>query len=101
MQSIASGGLIVLAIVAASPSLSSAHSWYPEECCSAQDCMPADGMEVDPRGDLSVIVGPLRVWVPRGFAVRPSPDGRIHICFREEKDPHFFMPLCLFVPAES
>lgn len=100
MKKVATGGL-VLVTVAASPSLSSAHSWYPKECCSNQDCMPADRIEVDARGDLRVIVGPLRIWVPRGFAVRPSHDTRIHICFREEKDLKFLMPLCLFVPAES
>jgi hypothetical protein len=101
MKKLATGGMVFLVTVAASPSLSSAHSWYPKECCSNQDCMPADRIEVDARGDLRVIVGPLRIWVPRGFAVRPSLDRRIHICFREEKDLKFLMPLCLFVPAES
>lgn len=100
MKKLATGGL-VLVTLAASPSLSSAHSWYPKECCSNQDCMPADRIEVDARGDLRVIVGRLRIWVPRGFAVRPSRDGRIHICFREEKDLKFLMPVCLFLPAES
>jgi len=101
MRKMAAGGLVFLVTVAVSPTLSSAHSWYPKDCCSNQDCMPADRIEVDARGDLRVVVGRLRIWVPRGFAVRPSQDRRIHICFREEKDLKFLMPLCLFMPAES
>lgn len=102
MRKIVFGSFVVLVTVAGlSPSWCSAHSWYPKECCSDQDCMPADRIETDAHGDLRVIVGPLRIWVPRGFAIRPSLDRRIHICFREEKDPNFLMPLCLFLPAES
>ena len=33
------------------------HSWYPRECCSNRDCMPADRVETDDRGDLRVTVG--------------------------------------------
>ena len=29
--------------------------------------------------------------------MRPSRDSRIHVCFREEKDVKFLMPLCFFV----
>lgn len=82
------------------PTSALAHSWYPEECCSHRDCMPADSMITDARGDLLVTVGNRNVWVPRGFHARPSPDGRIHICFHED-DYSFTMPLCLFVPAQS
>jgi hypothetical protein len=62
--------------------------------------MPADAMEPDDRGDWTVFVGDRRIWVPHGFAVRASPDDRIHICFRRD-DFQFFMPLCLFLPAKS
>ena len=77
------------------------HSWYPKDCCSDRDCMLADSVETDVRGDLQVKVGKLRIWVPKGFAVRPSNDSHVHICFREEKDLKFLMPLCLFMPALS
>jgi hypothetical protein len=76
------------------------HSWYPRECCSDGDCMPADGIERDARGDMQVIVGRRRIWVPDGFAVRPSADHQIHICFHVD-DYKFLMPLCLFMPAQS
>lgn len=77
-----------------------AHSWYPMECCSKRDCMPADRVERDARGDMQVTVGHRRIWVPQGFAVRPSVDNRIHICFHLD-DHKFLMPLCLFMPAQS
>ena len=82
------------------PSSVTAHSWYPAECCSQRDCMPADSMSMDARGDLLVIVGTQKIWVPRGFDVRPSQDNRIHICFHLD-DHKFLMPLCLFIPAQS
>ncbi len=101
MKNAVAGGFVALVMITASSSFSFAHSWYPEECCSDRDCMPADRIEVDARGDFRVIVGRISIWVPRGFAVRPSLDRRIHICLREEKDLRFLVPLCLFVPAES
>lgn len=63
--------------------------------------MPADHIGADERGDMIVIVGAVRIWIPNGFAVRSSPDHRIHICFREEADLKLLMPLCLFLPAQS
>lgn len=81
-------------------SSASAHSWYPKDCCSDRDCMPADAIGTDQRGDRFVMVCHLRIWAPQGFAVRPSQDGRIHICFHVD-DHKFLMPLCLFLPAQS
>ena len=88
----------LLTIGAAGPL--SAHSWYPKDCCSDRDCMPADAIGIDHHGDRFVMAGDLRIWVPHGFAVRPSQDGRIHICFHVD-DHKFLMPLCLFLPAQS
>ena len=45
-------------------------------------------------------VGRQRIWVPKGFAIRPSRDDRVHICFRLEADLKFLMPLCLFMPPQ-
>jgi hypothetical protein len=92
--------IAVLLVTAGSSFSACAHSWYPSDCCSNRDCTPADSVETDARGDLTVKVGAKRIWVPRGFAVRPSQDGRIHICFHSD-DFQFLMPLCLFMPAQS
>ena len=81
-----------------------AHSWYPKECCSNDDCMPVENIETDARGDTIVIVGHHRIKIPRSLRVRSSPDGRSHICFRVVTEPEvdsFTMPLCLFQPALS
>ena len=82
------------------PTSAKPHSWYPKECCDDHDCVPADGMTKDERGDWEVRVGRKRIWVPHGFEMRPSKDHRIHICYRIDESS-FPMPLCLFVPAQS
>ena len=79
-----------------------AHSWYPKECCSQNDCVPADKIETGPRGITAVVVGHQRIEVPSGFAARSSPDDRIHVCFvssPEEGLPP--TPVCLFVPGQA
>jgi len=81
-----------------------AHEWYPLECCARNDCMPAASVEGDGRGAMTVIVGDLRIAIPKGFAPRPSPDGKIHVCFRtfanEVDGSVSSTPICLFLPAQ-
>jgi hypothetical protein len=77
--------------------VANAHSWYPKECCSNDDCMPADGISRDARGDTIVIVGRRRIWVPRGLVKRPSPDNRIHVCFGVDES-NTLVAVCLFMP---
>ena len=92
--------LCALVVSATSPAdPSDAHSWYPRECCSDHDCMPAESLYKDRHGDTIVIVGTNRIWVPRGFAARPSHDDQVHICFRENEFD--FKAICLFLPAQS
>jgi hypothetical protein len=79
-----------------------AHSWYPKECCSQNDCVLVDRVERGPRGIMAVVVGHRRIEIPPGFAARSSPDNHIHVCFvstPEEGAP--WMPLCLFIPGEA
>jgi hypothetical protein len=90
---------LVLALSTARPA--DAHSWYPKECCSGRDCMVADRMITDSLGSKSIIVGPYRILVPRGFVPRPSPDGRIHACFIVDDEGSGPELRCLFVPAQG
>jgi hypothetical protein len=80
-----------------------AHSWYPHECCSNQDCMAADAVETDGLGGRSVLVGQVRVLIPHGTIPRPSPDGRAHVCFNTWAADLYGLPtfvvICLFLPA--
>ena len=48
----------------------SAHGWYPKECCSSYDCVQADQMMIDNRGDRIVMVGSRRIWVSRYLSPR-------------------------------
>lgn len=97
--------LLLTVLLASLPTLSAyAHSWYPKECCSDHDCVPADGIYTSPRGDRIVSVGHHRIWIPRSLSPRSSPDDRIHICFQaatHEFTNSYLMPICLFLPAQS
>jgi hypothetical protein len=81
------------------------HSWYPKECCSNYDCVPADGIVVDGRGGKIALVGQTEIPIPDGFTARSSPDSRIHVCFRTTAGAQYGGPdillFCLFLPAQS
>src|SRR5262245_57555819 len=83
-----------------------AHSWYPKECCSNQDCMPADDISSDEAGNRIVTVGHYRIPIPDRMLARSSPDNRIHICFRPgSRELHGDSPIpqvfCVFLPHQS
>jgi len=82
-----------------------AHSWYPKECCSNQDCVPADAILDNEHGGKIVVVGQTNIPIPDNFIARSSPDNRIHVSFRTTAGEQYggpsFIPLCLFVPAQS
>lgn len=86
-----------------------AHSFYPWECCSDQDCWPmgedADAKEPEPRA------GPFG-WILADGAVvpyreaRPSPDGRFHVCRRGGRADGEVIrpsakPACLYAPQPA
>jgi len=75
-----------------------AHSWYPVDCCSGKDCVLADGMFKDSRGDTVVSVGSQLFTVPSDLKRRLSPDGRIHVCIQYDEFGVRY-PNCLFVPG--
>ena len=81
------------------------HDWYPFECCARNDCVPAKAIEADDRGGVTVIVGDLRIPIPKGFAPRMSLDSRVHVCFRmypDEMDGNILItPVCLFLPPQA
>lgn len=60
-----------------------AHEWYPLECCSGQDCAPAETVERRPDGSYFVTSRGLSAVIPADYALwRKSPDGQIHVCIR-------------------
>lgn len=82
-----------------------AHSWYPRECCSDQDCVAAEALLTNGHGQKSVLVGQHQIPIPEGIARRSSPDGRVHICFQSWTTEHSgdptFVIHCLFMPPEA
>lgn len=76
----------------------SAHEWYPAECCSDTDCAPIALNETpkEEGGGFTLIDG----RHVRYRDLRPSPDGRWHLC--ENKWPADSVKdrkiLCLYAP---
>ena len=61
-----------------------AHDWYPIECCSNQDCAPADSVVRREDGSYLVTSRGLSAVIPANYANwRKSPDGRVHVCIRK------------------
>jgi len=75
-----------------------AHSWYPIECCSGQDCHPiaCDQLEEIDDGRIRDI-GTGTIY--RRDQIRPSQDGQCHVCtaggFKRGA------PICVFVQQGS
>lgn len=86
-----------------------AHSWYPWECCSSQDCWPmgedSDAKEPEPK----VVPGGYMLHDGEFIAerdTRPSRDGRFHVCRYSGKLTNDVIrpsgkQICLFVPQPT
>lgn len=79
-----------------------AHSWYPQSCCSDQDCeaIPIDGIVETNNGYrvtyLSPRFGAIDEYIPRN-TVRLSEDGSFHGCWRKDKSSP--RRICFFAPV--
>jgi len=79
-----------------------AHSWYPLDCCSGEDCAPVESMAwvVPASGGAAQLMVRSKVGtaiVPAGFPVRESQDDHMHVCM--QFDPFGAMEvICLFMP---
>lgn len=88
-----------LVAVLALPGVALAHSWYPFECCSDRDCFPVavEDVRISPVG-YTLTDGTLIEYAE----ARPSPDGRFHICRRQDgKGPIIRLhkkPACFWAP---
>lgn len=67
-----------------------AHSWYPYECCSDNDCDLVTEAVFNPDGSILVTTKHGTMLFPPKFPIKGSPDGKMHACFTKDK------PLCLF-----
>ena len=70
-----------------------AHSWYPFDCCTVDDCSPIRSMyprEID--GEYVYVGDKGEAILTLNTSIRDSKDHRMHVCIREGK------LLCLFLP---
>jgi hypothetical protein len=93
--------LVGAALCCAAPAMTHAHDWYSDQrterggsCCNGEDCAQVKGSLVEERrgfngeggwyflldkGDHPQVFSPSQFFVPYG-KLRPSPDGKWHIC---------------------
>lgn len=71
-----------------------AHSWYPTECCSDGHCAPVPGKQVTISADGYEVHyrDPTVTYYAPKWMVKPSPDGKYHLCVVGGK------PVCFFAP---
>jgi hypothetical protein len=97
--------IIVLAAVRLAGG-ASAHSFYPWECCSDQDCWPMGDRPGDREPEPTFTAAGWRLHdgaVVPFAAARPSPDGRFHVCRRAGQAEGQVIrpegrPICLWAP---
>jgi hypothetical protein len=86
--------LFLIALTACAPS--SAHEWYPMDCCGGLDCGPILNITMYPNGNRLITIkngsGVEKTAVfPKNFPIRLSPDGKEHACIGYAN-----LPICLY-----
>ena len=81
---------------------SSAHGWYPLECCQQGDCAPVESVErFVPTGggapQLLVTTKRGAILIPENFPGRESKDGQMHVCVRGNEYGRDDV-MCFFMP---
>jgi hypothetical protein len=72
-----------------------AHSWYPKECCSDNDCQPVPCAELS-RTHLGLKWRDL-VYFPE-WQTHDSLDQFCHVCVKSYPGFNPYVPICVFVP---
>lgn len=72
------------------------HDSYPLECCSEQDCAPAEAVVRREDGSFLVTSRGMSVVIPADYSAwRKSPDERIHVCIRRLRSGGEYL-ICAF-----
>ena len=97
----------VLALTLNRPAAS--HEWYPEHCCSGQDCAPIPDSAVSETADAitirllpgehPMVDAPFTATIPRDDRrIGRSPDGGWHVCLYPDPEGGMRLP-CIFEPG--
>jgi hypothetical protein len=83
--------LLTVAQLIVSPA--GAHSWYPKECCSGNDCRPVPCAELT-----KINLGLMwrRSVIFNDTQTRDSLDQFCHVCIKSYAG--FDLPICVFIP---
>ena len=90
---------LMFGAVALLPSNPAAHSWYPQRCCSGNDCFLAESVRHLSDGALELSTGAIVVRIGRGFPIETSPDGKSHFCVYDSG--WGLEARCVFMPTGS
>ena len=80
------------------------HSWYPQNCCSGQDCMRVERVETNNNGDYILYTTfksqNVFIFISKDAPMQSSSDEFWHICLRYDDRGHL-KPICVFVPKSA
>lgn len=91
--------VLATALLVSAADVLSAHSWYPEDCCSGEDCAPVMSIRQAPEGRY-VTSKHGTVLVPAALKPRRSEDGDFHVCMTTN-EAGLKLLQCFFEPAGS
>ena len=83
--------LLTLSQLIVSPA--AAHSWYPKECCSDNDCRPVSCAELT---KINLGLTWRRSVNFNDMQTRDSRDQFCHVCIKSHAG--FDLPICVFIP---
>jgi hypothetical protein len=91
--------MMVLALLTVANLAVPAHDWYPQACCSGQDCQQVADDSVEPTAggwhvkDTGEVIPYSRT--------QTSPDGHVHRCWAHVVRVPMSRTICLFVPPPA
>jgi hypothetical protein len=75
-----------------------AHSWYPPECCSGEDCAPVERIDRLPGSGRWMITSRHgKAILRQNLVPRESQDDRAHVCMRFDEFGEAWI-VCFFAP---
>ena len=90
---------ILSLLLALLPSIAAAHDFYDYSCCSTRDCRPIEAHTVRETPAGYVIQQNSETIAYGDKRIRPSPDGRYHLCTAGGFDTG--RAICVYVPTNS